>query len=77
MAKKCGAHVCLNPLEDNIQAEIENLTDGYGCDVYFEVTGSAVSVQQGLNLLTRQGRFICMSVFKQDVPADWSLIGKF
>ena len=61
----------------NLKHEIEKITDGYGCDVYFEVTGNPISVQQGLNILTRQGRFICMSIFKKDVPADWSLIGTY
>ena len=61
----------------NLKHEIEKITDGYGCDVYFEVTGNPISVQQGLDILTRQGRFICMSIFKKDVPADWSLIGNY
>ena len=61
----------------NLKHEIEKITDGYGCDVYFEVTGNPISVQQGLDILTRQGRFICMSIFKKDVPADWSLIGTY
>ena len=61
----------------NLKHEIEKITDGYGCNVYFEVTGNPISVQQGLDILTRQGRFICMSIFKKDVPADWSLIGTY
>ena len=31
----------------NLKHEIEKITDGYGCDVYFEVTGNPISVQQG------------------------------
>ena len=75
IAKKCGADICLNPAKVNLKEEIEKITDGDGCDVYFEVTGNPVSVQQGLDILTRQGRFVCMSIFKKDVLADWSLIG--
>ena len=76
IAKKCGADICLNPNEVDLKHEIEKITDGYGCNVYFEVTGNPLSVQQGLDIITRQGRFICMSIFKKDVSADWSLIGK-
>ena len=76
LARKCGADICLNPGNSDIKSEIEKLTDGYGCDTYFEVTGNPISVQQGLDLLTKQGKFICMSVFKNDVPANWSLIGE-
>ncbi len=75
IAKKCGADVCLNPSKSNVQFEIAKLSSGYGCDAYFEVTGNPASVQQGLNLLRSQGKFICMSIFKSDVSADWSLIG--
>ena len=30
---------------------------------------------QGLDVITRLGRFVCFSVFNGDVVADWSLIG--
>ena len=39
-------------------------------------TGNGASVQQGLDVIARQGRFVVFSVFKGDVLADWSLIGK-
>ena len=76
IAEKCGADICLNPSKCNLKEELDPLTSGYGCDVYFEVTGNPASVQQGLTLLRRLGRFICMSVFKNDVSADWKIIGK-
>lgn len=59
----------------NLKEEIDKLTDNYGCDAYIEVSGADKSVQQGLDILTRLGRFVCFSVFKGDVEADWSLIG--
>ena len=51
------------------------MSEGYGCDVYIEATGNGASVQQGLDVIARQGRFVVFSVFKGDVLADWSLIG--
>lgn len=75
VAKKCGADLTFNPAKCNLRDEIEKLTDGYGCDVYIEASGNGASVQQGLDVITRQGRFVCFSVFKEDVKADWSLIG--
>ena len=65
----------LNPSKCNLKEEIEKLTGGYGCDVYIEASGNGASVQQGLDIITRQGTFVCFSVFKGDVTADWSLIG--
>ena len=64
-----------NPMNCNLKEEIDRLTDNYGCDAYIEVSGADKSVQQGLDILTRLGRFVCFSVFKGDVEADWSLIG--
>ena len=77
VAKKCGAHLVINPSKCNLTEEIGKLTDGYGCDVYIEASGNGASVQQGLDIITRQGRFVCFSVFKADVTADWSLIGLY
>ena len=77
VAKKCGADLVFNPKLCNIKEQIDMLTEGYGCDVYMEASGNGASVQQGLDIITRQGRFVCFSVFKGDVTADWSLIGKY
>lgn len=46
MALKCGADIVMNPMETDVAAEIHKLTDGYGCDVYIEASGSEKSVQQ-------------------------------
>ena len=47
LAKKCGADLVFNPSQCQLQDEIDKLTDGYGCDVYFEATGHPASVPQG------------------------------
>ena len=48
MARKCGADLVFNPSKCQLQDEIDKLTDGYGCDVYFEATGHPASVTQGI-----------------------------
>ena len=50
-------------------------TDGYGCDVYIEVTGSPPGVVQGLSLILKLGRFAEFSMFGSDAAADRSIIG--
>ncbi|MGJ4848947.1 zinc-binding dehydrogenase [Bacillota bacterium Meth-B3] len=50
-------------------------TDGYGCDVYIEVTGHPSSVGQGLELICKGGRFVEFSVFSAPATVDWSIIG--
>lgn len=74
LAKKCGADVILNPSKVDLKKEIDELSDGYGCDVYIELTGHPSSVTQGLNCIARLGRFVEFSVFGSKVSADWSII---
>ena len=76
IAKKCGANYVFNPLHCNVKEEISKLTENYGCDVYLEVTGNPISVKQGIDILANHGRFVCMSIFKEEVSVDWSIIGK-
>ena len=70
-----GADVVLNPLTCDLPSAIRELTDGLGCDVYIEASGSAASVTQGLESLRQRGRYVQMGVFADLVTADWNIIG--
>jgi threonine dehydrogenase-like Zn-dependent dehydrogenase len=72
---KYGADITLNPLETDVIKKINELTDGYGCDVYIEASGSAKSVQQGLAAVRKLGRMVEFGVFGNEVTADWNIIG--
>lgn len=74
LAKKFGADIVMNPRKVDVVTEIKNMTDGYGCDVYIEATGHPKSVEQGLNMIRKLGRFVEFSVFKDPVSVDWSII---
>ncbi|KOR83528.1 iditol 2-dehydrogenase [Bacillus sp. FJAT-22058] len=74
MAKQFGADMVLNPAKDDVNAIVKKLTDGYGCDIYIEATGAQKSVEQGLNMIRKLGRFVEFSVFKEPVTVDWSII---
>jgi threonine dehydrogenase-like Zn-dependent dehydrogenase len=76
LAKRLGSTHVFNPLESDVTAEIKNLTEGYGCDVYIEATGTPKGVEQGLKLLRKMGRFLEYSVFGAPVTVDWSIIGE-
>jgi threonine dehydrogenase-like Zn-dependent dehydrogenase len=75
LARKFGADVVINPREEDALAIVHGLTEGYGCDVYIEATGSPGGVVQGLSLIRRLGRFVEFSVFGQETTVDWSIIG--
>ena len=71
---QAGADLVWNPSKMDIKKEIDSLTENYGCDVYIEATGAGSSVVQGLNIISRMGRFVEYSVFGKEVTADWSII---
>ncbi len=52
-----------------------DLTDGYGCDVYFDATGHPSGVAQGLSMLRKAGRFVEYSVMREPATVDWTVIG--
>jgi threonine dehydrogenase-like Zn-dependent dehydrogenase len=74
LAKKFGADIVMNPREVDVVAEVKKMTGGYGCDIYIEATGHPKSVEQGLSMIRKLGRFVEFSVFKDPVTVDWSII---
>ncbi len=74
-AKDFGADVVINPKSENAIAKIMAMTDDYGCDIYIEATGHPSSVEQGLQMVRKMGRFVEFSVFGAPVTVDWSVIG--
>lgn len=74
-AKEFGADIVMNPGKEDVVQKIMDLTDGYGCDIYIEATGHPSSVQQGLNMIRKLGRFVEFSVFGAPATIDWSIIG--
>ena len=74
-AKEFGADLVFNPGKADVVEKIMELTDGYGCDIYIEATGHPSSVDQGLKLIRKLGRFVEFSVFGSPALIDWSVIG--
>ncbi|WP_019378087.1 MDR/zinc-dependent alcohol dehydrogenase-like family protein [Virgibacillus halodenitrificans] len=74
LAKKFGADIVLNPSKVDVDKEIKGMTEGYGCDIYIEATGHPKSVEQGLQVIRKLGRFVEFSVFGEPVTVDWSII---
>lgn len=75
IAKKFGADLVINPVKEDAIQKVIDLTDGYGCDVYIEASGTPAGVTQGLEMIRKLGRFIEFGVFSQETTTDWSVIG--
>ena len=65
----------LNPVTEDAIGRVMGLTDGYGCDVYVEATGSPKGVIQGLQMIRKLGTFVEFSVHGEAAAVDWSIIG--
>lgn len=74
-AKAFGADIVINPAKEDAVQRVLDLTDGYGCDVYLEVTGHPSAVQQGLDMICKGGTFVEFSVMSGPSTIDWSIIG--
>ncbi len=74
-AMEFGADYVFNPMECDVDKEIKKLTDGYGCNVYIEASGTEKSVEQGLNAIANFGTFVQFGVFADLIKADWNIIG--
>jgi erythritol/L-threitol dehydrogenase len=75
VSRRCGADMTIDITKDDAVEAIRDLTEGYGCDVYFEATGHPAGVAQGLAMLRKQGRFVEYSVMREPVTVDWTIIG--
>ena len=75
VATACGADMTMNPANVDAVEAVRNLTEGYGCDVYIEATGSPKSVVQGLHMVRKLGTFVEFSVFRDATTVDWTIIG--
>jgi L-iditol 2-dehydrogenase len=75
LARKLGADVAINPLEEDAVARVKGITQGYGCDVLIEASGNAVVPQMGLEMIRRLGTLVAFSVMNGRASIDWNLVG--
>jgi erythritol/L-threitol dehydrogenase len=75
IARDLGADVVIDVSDQDPTGVIQDLTDGYGCDVFIEATGYPTAVQQGLAAVRKLGRLVVFGVFGAAVTTDWSVIG--
>lgn len=70
LAKKMGADVVIDPLEEDMPARVRSLTNGDGADVLLEMSGSVIAMKQGLDSLTNGGIVSLLGVFPGDLAFD-------
>jgi alcohol dehydrogenase len=72
MAKKMGADIVLNHLEQDVVAEVKRLTDGKGVDVAIEALGTQATFESALRALRAGGTLSSLGVYsgKLSVPLE-------
>lgn len=70
LARKMGADVIIDPLEENVPERVRSLTGGDGADVLLEMSGNATAMKQGLESLTNGGIVSLLGVFPGELQFD-------
>ena len=63
LALRLGINHAINPAHDDLEAQIQDLTDGLGVDVVIIAAGVSSLLPQAINLLRRGGRVVVFSPF--------------
>jgi len=70
IAEKFGAHVVINPNEENIIEVVKTETDGKGAQVFIDAAGSLSSIPLGLKLLENTGKILIFGVPPENRSVD-------
>ena len=68
LAKKYGATHTVNPMKENAEERIAEITGGRLCDFAIEGTGNSGLLQGIMRFLRQQGRLIIMSTYSKKIP---------
>jgi L-iditol 2-dehydrogenase len=71
LAKQLGADSVIDVSRENLQAHIEEETDGLGVDVAFECAGAAASVKNCFNALRPLGHFTQVGHFGKEISTPF------
>jgi L-iditol 2-dehydrogenase len=74
-AKELGIEAAVDILTENAKDMIDSLTDGYGADIVFECTGAPLSVNLGLDILAKKGKYVQVGMFPMaEISVDFDKI---
>jgi threonine 3-dehydrogenase len=74
LAKELGADYVLNPTKEDVVSKIRSLTNGEGCDVAVDFSGSIVAINQALDYLKPNGALSILGVFRKNIDLDLNKI---
>jgi len=74
LGKKLGANIAVNVEEQNPWELVSGMTNGEGCDVFLECSGSPAAVRMGLNLVRRGGQYTQLGLAGHPFELDFDLV---
>ena len=76
MAKKLGASMVVNGMEEDAAALCKSIFDGDGADVVFETAGSPVTAKQALKMVVRGGKIRIVGTISGETPVNFLSINR-
>lgn len=70
LAKKLGAHVVINPLTDDVVAEVLKVTDGKGVDVIGEFSGNKGAIELAFKYIKKGGGMSLLGIPSKPIEID-------
>jgi 2-desacetyl-2-hydroxyethyl bacteriochlorophyllide A dehydrogenase len=77
LARSLGAQHTINPAREDAAETIRELTEGRGCDVYIEASGSPQSLLVGIDALRKAGRLVIYGVYGKETTVDFNQVSEF
>ena len=76
LAQKLGAHICIDPFQENAVEMVKEITRGEGADVVFITTNKPDLVTTGLSVVRKAGRIVLYGSFhpNKELPLDPNFI---
>jgi len=76
MAKRLGATVAVNSMEEDLPARLRELYDGMGADIVFETAGAKATAAQAFQAVKRGGRIMIVGTIPGETPVDFLKINR-
>lgn len=74
MAKQFGADYMINPVKEDLDALIMDVTEGEGVNVVFEAAGIPALLEHAVQILSPAGRLVAMTFGKIPVAIDFKAV---
>jgi L-iditol 2-dehydrogenase len=72
LAVSLGAHYRINPLKEDLQKRVREITGGIGAQVVYDTTPVAEVVEEALKCVGQIGKVVLYSSFYPDIPVSFS-----